>query len=144
MPELAEILEFEQGVVEAERPFNDKLKQDGVHYYDIEKLIASEQSMLLVAADENQLVGTGHISIKDSLDYLVHDQHGYLGLMFVAPGYRGLGIVRTIIEHLLTWARSKGIKDFYLDVYAENSPAVRAYEKFGFKPNMIEMTLHDQ
>ena len=88
------ILKFEQGVVAAERPFNDKLKSGEVHYYDVAALVADDSSMLLVAEDAEELIATGHASIKRSLDYLEHDYHAYLGLMYVDPAYRGRGIIQ--------------------------------------------------
>ena len=63
--------------------------------------------------------------------------------MYVAPEYRGQGIIQAIISQLLEWSRSQGVSDFYLDVYADNESAVRAYEKFGFEASVIEMKLHD-
>ena len=138
------ILQFEQGVVAAERPLNDKLKTGTVHYYDVAALVASDSSQVLVAVEAGRLVGTGHASIKESLDYLTHDKHAYLGLMYVDPEFRGRGIIQSIIADLMGWARTKGIADFYLDVYAGNQSAVKAYEKFGFEANLIEMKMHDQ
>jgi GNAT superfamily N-acetyltransferase len=138
------ILKFEQGVVAAERPLNDQLKTGEVHYYDVAALVASSTSQVLVAEDAGRLIGTGHASIKASLEYLAHDQHAYLGLMYVDPEFRGRGIIQSIIADLMQWARTMGVSDFYLDVYAQNQSAVKAYEKFGFKPNLIEMKMHDR
>jgi GNAT superfamily N-acetyltransferase len=142
--DLDTILRFEQGVVAAERPFNDKLKNGEVHYYDVADLIARDSSRVLVAEDSGQLVATGHASIRKSLDYLEHEYDAYLGLMYVDPAYRGQGIIQAIIAELLQWSRSQGVADFYLDVYADNESAVRAYEKFGFQASVIEMKLHDK
>jgi len=140
---LPALLVFEQGVVEAERPFNSRLKADSVRYYDIARLIADKESIVLVAENADRLIGSGLAMLKSSSDNYVYDRHAYLGLMFVEPSFRGQGVVQRIIEELLTWAREKGITDFFLDVYAENAPAIRAYEKFGFRANMLEMKLRD-
>ena len=141
--DLPELLAFEQGVVEAERPYNSKIRADSVHYYDIAKLIVHEESLVLVAETAGQLVATGHATLKKSSDYYEHERHAYLGLMYVEPEYRGQGLIQEIIEELLAWARSQGIADFFLDVYAENGRAVQAYEKFGFRPHMLEMKIRD-
>jgi GNAT superfamily N-acetyltransferase len=142
--DIGEILKFEQGVVAAERPLTDQLKAGEVHYYDVAALVASSTSHVLVAVDSGRLIGTGHASIKSSLEYLAHDQHAYLGLMYVDPEFRGRGIIQSIIADLMQWARTMGVSDFYLDVYAQNQSAVKAYEKFGFKANLIEMKMHDR
>lgn len=140
--DLGTVLAFEQGVVRAERPFTDVLKDGEVHYYDVAALIESSQTMLLVAELNGELVGTGHATLKQSLEYLSHDRHAYLGLMYVTPECRGQGIVQQIIDKLVEWAKSKGIDECYLDVYSANEPAVRAYEKYGFRKNLVEMKLH--
>jgi len=137
------LLAFERGVVAEERPLNATLKVGEVHYYDVAELVASDESMVLVAEVDGVLVGTGHASIKPSLDYLKHDRHAYLGLMYVDPKFRRRGIIQAIIEALMVWSRTQGVADYYLDVYSLNGPAIKAYEKLGFKPNLVEMSLHD-
>ena len=141
--DLPALLAFEQGVVEAERPYDSSIKPGSVHYYDIAKLVAQSESFVVVAENSGQLVGTGHATLKRSLEHVEHDRHAYLGLMYVKPSYRGQGVVQRIIEELLTWARGEGITDFFLDVYPGNEPAVRAYERFGFRAHMLEMKLRD-
>ncbi len=141
--DLPTILAFEQGVVEAERPYNRTIKDGTVHYYDMAALIAADESLVLVAEVGGEVTGTGHATLKRSVDYFVHDRHAYLGLMYVEPKLRGQGIIQEIIRELMAWARGEGVTDFYLEVYADNESAVRAYENFGFQRNMIEMTLHD-
>lgn len=142
--DLATMLAFEQGVVAAERPFNDTVKPGTVHYYDVAALLASDASLVLLAEVDGRAVGTGHATDKDSLEYLKHDRHAYLGLMYVDPEYRGQGIIREIIAALIEWARERGLADYYLDVYTGNEPAIQAYQKFGFRKSLIEMKLHDQ
>jgi GNAT superfamily N-acetyltransferase len=141
--DLPALLVFEQSVVEAERPYNSKIMVDSVHYYDIAELIRDSESRVLVAEKSDRLIATGHSTLKRSSDNFVHDRHAYLGLMYVEPAYRGQGVIQAIINNLLDWARGQGIRDFFLEVYAENESAVRAYEKFGFRANMLEMKLRD-
>ena len=141
--DLPDLLAFEQNIVAAERPYNDRIKGGVVHYYDIAGLIDSDESLVLVADDGGRLIGTGYARLKDSKDEFEHDRHAYLGMMFIEPNYRGQGLIQRLIEQLLTWAREAGVRDYYLDVYAENEAAVRAYEKFGFRGNLLEMKISD-
>ncbi len=141
--DLPTLLEFEQGVVIAERPFNSKIKDGTVHYYDLAALLVSDLSMVLVAEVDGVVIGCGHATIKESDHFLAHEHDSYLGLMYVEPEYRGQGVVQQIMRNLLDWSRGRGVHDFYLDVYADNDAAVRAYEKFGFKSSQIEMKMHD-
>ena len=135
------LLSLEQAVVDAERPFNSAIKAQGARYYDIPALITDDDSYLLVAEDNGAIVATGYVQIRQSKPSLEHNVHGYLGFIYVAPAYRGMGLNKQIIDTLMAWAESKQVFDFYLDVYAENRAAINAYEKVGFQPSMLEMKL---
>ena len=135
------LLALEQAVVDAERPFNSAIKVQGARYYDIPALITDDDSHLLVAEDNGAIVATGYVQIRQSKPSLEHNVHGYLGFMYVAPAYRGMGLNKEIIDTLMAWAESKQVFDFYLDVYAHNRAAINAYEKVGFQPSMLEMKL---
>lgn len=137
--EHAALLAFEQKVIAAERPFNPALKERDAYYYDIEALILSPDSRLVVGEIAGAIVATGYLQIRQSKASLKHERHGYLGFMYVAEQCRGLGVNRLILQDLVRWGERQGIADFYLDVYADNISAVRAYEKFGFQGSVLEM-----
>lgn len=133
---------LEQCVIEAERPFNNSIKAVGAHYYDLVDLITQDRSVVMVGESEGKIVATGYIQIRASKPSLDHDEHGYLGFMFVDPEFRGQGINKIMLNSLINWGNAKGISDFYLDVYAENASAISAYEKAGFSSSIIEMKLN--
>lgn len=136
------LLKLEQAVVEAERPFNVAIKHEGAIYYDLRNLLENENSHLLVAEVNNEIIGTGYTLIQTSKKSLVHTKHAYLGFMYVAPAHRGKGINKLILNSLIDWSKTKNVSDFYLDVYEKNDAAIRAYEKAGFEKSMIEMKMH--
>ncbi len=135
------LLQFEQGVVEAERPFDPTLKPSPIHYYDLEELIRGDDSVVMVAECNGQLVGSGYARIEVSKPYLQHGRHAYLGFMYVDPAYRGRGINQKILEALKSWSLAKGITEMRLEVYQGNTAAIRAYEKAGFQQLLVEMRL---
>ncbi|NRB82075.1 MAG: GNAT family N-acetyltransferase, partial [Saccharospirillaceae bacterium] len=55
--------------------------------------------------------------------------------------HRGKGINNQIMNKLLSWSESQGANDFYLDVYSKNESAIKAYQKAGFEPCMIQMKI---
>ena len=57
--ELKILQEFEQGVIQYERPFAPNLKEDPIVYYDIQNLIEREDAHVLVVVVDNKLVGSG-------------------------------------------------------------------------------------
>lgn len=132
---------FEQGIIATERPFNDCLKSEYICYYDIGALIDGESSNVVVAEQNNVIVGSGYARIRESKAHLTHDFHAYLGFMYVASTHRGQGINQLIIQALISWGKSQGMQEFYLEAYADNHSALKAYEKLGFKTSLIEMKL---
>jgi GNAT superfamily N-acetyltransferase len=102
-------------------------------------MIRAPHIQLLVAEINGQPVGSGYARIENSKPYLQHKQHAYLGFMYVEPAYRGRGVNKIIIEALEKWAISQGITEMRLEVYAENTPAVSAYEKAGFSALLVQM-----
>lgn len=128
-------------MVEAERPFNDAIKTDGAIYYDLDNLLQGAESLVLVAEANNEIVGTGYAQIRTSKKSFTHEKHAYLGFMYVEPDYRGKGLNKRLLEGLINWSKDNHVVDFYLDVYAQNDAAIRAYEKVGFESSMIEMKM---
>jgi len=139
LEELPTLLEFEQGIIEAERPFDNRLAPDPIHYYDLEALIKSEDSEVVVVTREDQIIAGGYVTIKPAKPYLDHDRYAYVGFMFVRPQYRGLGLAQDILDHLTRWSKDRGLNEIRLEVYDENEPAVKAYTKAGFSKNLVEM-----
>ena len=140
--DLPVLYSFEQGVISAERPFDSFIKKGHVTYYDITNLILSDQSEIVVAESDDQIVGAGYAQIRQSKAFWKDPQFAYLGFMYVDPAFRGKGINKKIIDHLKHWAKSRQIYELRLEVYEENKAAIRAYRKTGFEKHMIEMRLN--
>jgi len=135
------LLNFEQGVIEAERPMDPTIKDGKINYYNIPELITSDESDVFVVEIDDQIVASGYAKIKDDRHYLKHTKIGYLGFMFVPQDQRGKGLNKLIIDALLQWCKTRNIFEIRLDVYDSNPSAIRAYEKVGFKKHMINMRL---
>ena len=141
LTDLPILFKFEQGVVEAERPYNPTLKPGHIKYYDIEELIKSDDAKVLVALAGDQLIASSYIKIKEAKLYVNHTYYGYIGFMYVNPKYRGNSISKNMIEELTRWARSRNLTEVRLDVYSENKSAINAYKKAGFEELMVEMRM---
>lgn len=136
------LLSLEQEVIEAERPYNATIKPQGAVYYDLNYLLIDDESHVVVAEVNGQIIGTGYAQIRESKKSLKHNKHSYLGFMYVDQEYRGLGINKLIMESLINWSKKQGVLDFYLDVYDGNDAAIRAYEKVGFSKSLVEMKIN--
>lgn len=139
LDDLPVLLEFEQGIVAAERPYDETLVSGHINYYDIKEMITSLETEVIVAVCESKIIGSAYVSIKQAKSYLKHDQYAYLGFMFVKPDYRGKGVSQMIIEEAKQIARLQNINELRLDVYEGNIAAVKAYEKAGLKKHFLTM-----
>lgn len=142
LKDLPTLLDFEQGVIEAERPFDPTIKAGPITYYDISEFINKEESEVFVVEKDNLIVASGYAKIKGDRHYLKHDKIGYLGFMFVHKAHRGQGLNQLIVNELLNWCKERKIFEIRLDVYDDNLTAIKAYEKAGFKKHMINMRLN--
>jgi GNAT superfamily N-acetyltransferase len=139
--EISILLNFEKGIIEAERPFDNTLKEGDIHYYDIIELIKNKNAEVLVAVIDNEIVGSGYAKIRTAKAYQKHGEYAYLGFMYVKPAFRGQGINQKILQGLIDWAKSQHLTEVRLEVYDENTIAKNAYLKAGFKPNLLEMRM---
>lgn len=141
MDDLSVLLNFEQEIIKAERPFDVTIKEGPISYYDIGEMIQDPKAQVVVAEVEDKIVASGYAIAKKARHYLDHEFYAYLGFMYTDEDYRGMGINAMIVEELKNWSNQKGFKEIRLTVYNENLPAIKAYEKVGFKKHIIEMRL---
>lgn len=139
--DLPVLLNIEQELIKAERPFDVTIRPDPVSYYDIEEFILSKKVEVVVAEHEARIVSSGYARAKKARSYLDHSEYALLGFMFTLPEYRGRGINQKIVSQLIKWSNNRGFKEIRLTVYAGNTPAIKAYEKAGFKKHITEMRL---
>ena len=137
--DLEQLLGFEQDLIKAERPFDPTLKADPINYYDLKSLLTSPLAEVVVAETDNKVIASGYARIDKSKPFLKHSTHAYLGFMYVLPEYRGQGINKRIMDALKNWAAIQNITEFSLEVYYDNTSAIKAYEKIGFSKYILEM-----
>lgn len=139
LDDLPTLLEFEQGLIEAERPMDPTIKEGKISYYDISLFITNDNSDLFVVEIDEEIVASGYAKIIEDRPYLKHDKQGYLGFMFVPEKHRGNGYNKLIMDALIKWCKERKVHELRLDVYDINPSAIRAYEKAGFKKHLINM-----
>ena len=75
--DLPVLLEFEQGLIAAERPMDPSIRRERVHYYDLEEFLKDPDRCLLVGELDGQAVpspnaysiGVGHIQLIAFFDF---------------------------------------------------------------------------
>ncbi|SIS95063.1 Ribosomal protein S18 acetylase RimI [Zobellia uliginosa] len=141
LDDLETLLEFEQGIIAAERPYDPTLRAGRISYYDLGELIKSDDAEVVVVECEGSIVASGYAQIKKAKAYLDHEVYSYLGFMYTHSDYRGKGLNKKVVDALKTWSDSRGISEIRLTVYSDNIGAIKAYEKAGFTNHLIEMRL---
>ncbi len=140
--EIKKLLQFEQLIIEYERPFVENMKTEYFNYYSLEELINSDDAEVLVAELAGQLIGSGYAKIKKSINYMTNEFHAFLGYMYVDPNYRWKGVNQKIVNQLIRWSNHKGMDEVRLTVFAKNDSAIKAYDKAGFDQQVIEMRMN--
>lgn len=141
LDDLETLLAFEQGIMNTERAFDPTIKDTPTNYYDLADLITSPDAEVAVAEDDGEIIASGYALIKEAKAFLKHSCYVHLGFMYVVPAYRGKGLNKLVLDHLMEWAKSNSITEMRLEVYQENVSALKAYEKFGFSPLLLEMRM---
>lgn len=52
--------------------------------------------------------------------------------LWVAPWARGCGVADALVGAIIDWSRGNGARGMHLDVFADNTHAIRLYERHGF------------
>ncbi len=93
-----------------------------------------------VLLGEHNELEEGPTGVIEKMKSLVGVQYRVAHLISIAvlPEYRRMGIGSALLERTISRARSEGnIVSVYLEVRISNEPAIRLYEKFGFKKARI-------
>ena len=139
--DLQTLLAFEQDLINAEKPFDPTFVPERFSYYDLKTIIDSDTAEVLVAELDGKLIGSGHARIRVGEPYNQFKEYAFFGFMYSSPDYRGKGINKLIMDGLFEWAKARNLSEIRLQVYDENTPAIRAYEKVGFKKILTTMRL---
>ena len=95
----------------------------------IEKIQQSDNSLILVAVIEGDIVGI--LNFAGAARSRVHHQ-GEMGIT-VLREYWGLGVGTHLIENLVTWAKAGGIiRKINLRTREDNHRAIALYKRLGF------------
>ena len=141
MDDLEVLLDFEQGVIAAERPLDADMKNGSVTYYDLPGLINDTDTQMLIAEIDGQAVASGYVQIRQERSHIRFSACAYIGFLYVAPEHRGKGINAQVLEAIKAWAKERKVPNLKLEVFHNNPSAIRAYEKAGFESRILEMRL---
>ncbi|MBR1875689.1 MAG: ribosomal protein S18-alanine N-acetyltransferase [Lachnospiraceae bacterium] len=92
---------------------------------DFEETLCCDYAYYLVAMDGDEIVGSAGLrnmcGDADITNVMVREDH------------RRAGIAEEMLKELMERSKEIGVRNFTLEVRASNLPAIRLYEKLGFK-----------
>ena len=94
-----------------------------------------EQTLIFLGEVEGVVAAKAELMVPPSvLHTQISSAVGYVKRVVVHPDYRGRGLSRKLMEHVVAYARNElGLDAIDLHVWDSNMPAIRLYESLGFQ-----------
>ena len=107
------------------------------------------QGKVLVAEKDGEIIGfvQGVIIEHNKGDDKIYDlshppsKEGWIGLLYVKPEYRGHKIGQKLLDKIKDYFTNSRCTSIRLLVLADNTNAIKVYQKNGFIPHDLEMIL---
>ena len=96
----------------------------------IRKYAGNPNSVMIVAFDEGELIGTGVVSVVSGRPRFAHRREIAIS---VRKDYWGKGIGTGIMNVLMDFCKKSDAKVIELEVRSDNEKAIALYKKFGFE-----------
>jgi len=91
----------------------------------------------LIAEKDGNLLGFIHA--RSHRDSISEELCGTVPLLSVSPAAQGLGVGRKLLNEVEKWASKQGYGLLHLEVFANNTKALRFYEHIGFQRETLHM-----
>jgi ribosomal protein S18 acetylase RimI-like enzyme len=95
--------------------------------------LAADRQVTFLATKGDRVVGVlrcidvrGHRLLKPS-------RYAMISTVYVEPGARRKGVLRSLIDAALTWSEKRGLKEMRLQNAVDNGLAAAAWEALGFR-----------
>jgi len=111
-------------------------KKRGVKYLK-KRIKDKKNSLVLVAIEDNKIVGCRVGAITKPEDYRIPEKYAEAEFMFVLPEFRNKGIGTKMINVFIKWCKERGVKRIKVVVDAHNKKAHKFDRKKGFKDYTI-------
>ena len=128
-------------LIQDERQYDPGVDENFVvtNMYDY---IDDESKLILVALEENQIVGYLYGIIKP-MDGTYKYKVAKLDALYVEEPYRNLGIASALIEQFKAWTIEQNARKVEVNVWSKNTKAKTLYEKANFKPGSETLILEN-
>ena len=129
-PERADSADALALISELDALLNPLYAPDDRHGYNVAKLLQPDVHFFVVRHN-GMAAGCGgvHLFVASSTDVAF----GELKRMFVRPQFRGMGLGRKLVEHMVDFVQQRGITVLRLETGIYQKEAIALYESLGFQ-----------
>ena len=107
----------------------------------LESQLDEQDAVVLVAEQQGRIVGYVYAAVEPRSWKELRDECGFIHDLLVADVARRAGVGEALLNAAIEWLREQGMPRVVLGTAAQNDTARRLFERRGFRPTMIEMTL---
>lgn len=109
----------------------------------VEKLIKDENCHLIIAEDNDKIIGLieAYFHITKDISILVKKEYIYIQNLIVDEHFRRKGVGKSLIDAVKKLGEEKNIKYYRLSVIPNNISAIKFYEREGFEGIMYSMEM---
>ena len=125
-----------------DRRFLEPTQDDAAGYARfLQGQLENAASIVLVAEQHGRIVGYAYAAVEPLSWKELRGECGYIHDLLVTDSARGRGAGDRLLDAAIEWLRERGMPRVVLGTAAPNEVAQRLFERRGFRPTMIEMTL---
>ena len=125
-----------------ERRFLEPTHADAAGYAQfLGSQLDDEDSVVLVAEHRGDIVGYVYAAVEPLSWKELRGECGFIHDLLIADHARQSGIGAALLDAAIEWLRERKMPRVVLGAAARNEAARRLFERRGFRPTMVEMTL---
>lgn len=98
----------------------------------IKRQIRSKNGMILIAKDDDKIIGYANLMIKEYIPLFELDWIGEIIALYVDEKYRGKHVSSQLLKKSKEWFKQKDIHHVMLNVFPDNHHAKEIYDHWGF------------
>ena len=83
----------------------------------------------------------GCLWLGEAIDQRSGLKQAYVFLLYVNPDHRQQGLGTALMHHAQQWAAQQGYSQIGLQVFEDNAPALKLYQKLGYRPQARWLSL---
>jgi GNAT superfamily N-acetyltransferase len=104
----------------------------------VNSLLNPTHDAAVFIAEDSEGAKLGLVHLHAATEHYIHEEHGHVEDVIVAPEGEGRGVGRALLERAEEWARERGYRWLTLNVFAENARAREVYKRLGYGEDMLK------